>query len=150
MPMVMGEAEILVQNYLKNALYIPKEIKILRQIIAEGNNKQQYISKSVLRDHTRSLTYQKYVADLEHQISKMQAEQDHIVFLVSQVKSEKYQTVLELLYFDGMTAEKAAEKMGYCLTHFSRLKVKALSIMVTIIENDESTKYILEQGKNDN
>lgn len=136
--MVIGSAEKRAQDYLKNAGHINDEIAMIRKSLAVDRKKMQNISKVLLTDMTQLPQYNEYVKHEETHIERLQAERDHALFLIDKIESDRYRTVLRLLYFDRMTAEEAAEKMHYCVTHINRLKAGALSVMAKIMEETDT------------
>jgi len=136
--MVIGSAEKRAQDYLKNAGHIDKEIELNRQLLAQEQKRLQHLSKILQHDLTQLTSYKEYVHLVENHIKKLQAERDKALFLIGQVKNEKYRTILELCYVYGMTAEAAAEQMHYSTPHFFRLRAEALRIAAKLMEQDKA------------
>ncbi len=138
--MLIGLAERQAQDYLKNAGHIDKEIELYRQLLAQEHKRLQHLSKILQHDFTQLPSYKEYVQLVEDHIKKLQAERDNALFLIGKIKNDKYRTLLELLYFDGLTTEKAADKMFYSVTHINRLKIGALHVMAILMEQDDAQR----------
>lgn len=131
--MVLGPAEKNAQEYLGAAWHINKEIELNRQLLAQEQKRLQHLSKVLQHDFTQLPAYKKYVQQVENHIKKLQAERDNALFLISQIKDDRYRTVLELSYLHGMTAEAAAEQMHYSIYHFFRLRAEALHVAANLL-----------------
>lgn len=136
--MVLGPAEKRAQEYLRNRCNIDAEIAAIRKFIAADYKKQVHRSKIIQHDITQLPEYKAFIQAEEKHIEKLQAERNWALFLIGQIRNERYRTVLEHIYIDGMTAEAAADIMHYSTTHFSRLKAKALHAAAAILEQMEA------------
>lgn len=131
--MVLGPAEKTAQEYLRNRCRIDAEIELIRQQQADDYKKLRQRSNIIQYDLTQLPAYKKLVQAEETRIEKLQAERDNALFLISQIKDDRYRTVLELSYLHGMTAEAAAEQMHYSIHHFFRLRAEALHVAANLL-----------------
>ena len=136
--MVLGPAEKKVQEYLRNRCNLGAEIEVRKQLLTEDYKKQLWRSKVIQYDLTQLPEYKAVIQAEENQIEKLQEERNRALFLIGQIRNERYRTVLEHIYIDGMTAEAAADMMHYSTTHFFRLKAEALHAAAAILEQMEA------------
>jgi len=136
--MVLGPAEKRAQEYLRSRCKIDAEIETIRKTMAADYKKQLRRSKIIQYDLTQLPEYKAVMQAEENHIKKLQEERNRALFLIGQIRNERYRTVLEYSYIDGMTAEAAADMMHYSTTHFFRLKAEALHAAAAILERMEA------------
>lgn len=93
--MLLGPAEKRAQEYLRNRCNIDAEIAAIRKFMAADYKKQLRRSKIIQYDLTQLPEYKAVMQAEENHIKKLQEERNRALFLIGQIRNERYRTVLD-------------------------------------------------------